>query len=217
VLHNGDLWITLLCVRTSPKTTSAAFGFEICGTDLAHVTGLDRDPQDWKVSYLSLVADGVHANPSASTVIEGDFLYIFTLDENGKRPEIFDQNSSRRTYRSAKNLQYLDRMNGGSRVWSLPRQRQCGTWRAEMTVRYHPELKNWIALLVDPNIFSAKILLRTSPSLTGPWTDGEVIYQSLNSRKTQRDTIPTHSAMPARNIPNSKGRMRSSLPMCATP
>ena len=54
---------------------------------------------------------------------------------------------------------------------------------AEMTVRYHPELKKWIALLVDPDIFSANVLLRASSTLTGPWTDGEVIYQIPELRK----------------------------------
>ncbi|MGA8866430.1 MAG: hypothetical protein WB510_05650, partial [Candidatus Sulfotelmatobacter sp.] len=48
---------------------------------------------------------------------------------------------------------------------------------SELSVRYHPELKKWIAVHVDPMIFSDKVLLRTSPTLAGPWTDGDVIYR----------------------------------------
>jgi len=50
-------------------------------------------------------------------------------------------------------------------------------------VRYHPELKEWLALLVDPDIYSAKVLLRTSPSLIGPWTQGELIYHIPELKK----------------------------------
>jgi hypothetical protein len=47
----------------------------------------------------------------------------------------------------------------------------------ELSIRYHPERKQWIAVMFEPDAFSSKILLRTAPSLTGPWTQGEVIYQ----------------------------------------
>ncbi|MGA8867261.1 MAG: hypothetical protein WB510_09840, partial [Candidatus Sulfotelmatobacter sp.] len=109
VEYNNELWVTLLCVRNAPHATSptAALGFEICGADLAHVTDLKKNPQDWKVSYFPLVPDGVHANPSASTVIDGNNLYIFTLDENGSRPEILTRIPLSGLDDPKKNLQYL--------------------------------------------------------------------------------------------------------------
>jgi Domain of unknown function (DUF4185) len=184
VVHNDDLWVTLLCVRNSPKTTSAALGFEICGADLAHATGLHADPKDWKISYSPLVADGVHANPSASAVIENDYMYIFTLDENGKRPEILTRIPVKELNDPSKNLQYLDAAGEWQSGLEPAKAKAVMEHGApEMTVRYHPELKSWIALLVDPNMFSSKVLLRTSPSLTGPWTDGEVIYKIPEMQK----------------------------------
>ena len=191
VMHNNELWITLLCVRNAPNATSAALGFEVCGTDLAHVTGLQAPPKDWKISYLPLVPDGVHANPSASTVIEGDHLYIFTVDEHDKRPQILVRIPVAGLNDPAKNLQYLN---------------ADGTWQAgldpakakvvmehgvsEMSVRYHPELKEWIAVHVDATFFSDKVLLRTAPSLTGPWTDGEVIYHIPELQKNSSGYDP---------------------------
>ena len=56
-----------------------------------------------------------------------------------------------------------------------------------MSVRYHPELKKCIAVLVDPQIFSGKVLLRSSPSLAGPWTEGEVIYTIPEMQKSYAD------------------------------
>jgi hypothetical protein len=38
--------------------------------------------------------------------------------------------------------------------------------------------------MFDPEAFSSKILLRTAPSLTGPWTQGEVIYQAPEMQLT---------------------------------
>ncbi len=177
VEHKNELWVTLLCVRNAPKATSAALGFEICGTDLAHVTGLRADPQNWKVSYFPLVPDGVHANPSASAVIEDNNLYIYTLDENGSRPTILTRIPLQGLDDPKKNLQYLG-SDGGWHDGLEPAKAkpimQHGA--AEMSVRYHPELKKWIAVLVDPSIFSGTVLLRTSPTMAGPWTEGEVIY-----------------------------------------
>lgn len=191
VLRNDDLWITLLCVRNSPKATPADLGFALCGTDLAHVSGLDRDPSDWKVSYLPLVPEAVHANPSASAIIEGDYLYIFTLDENGKRPEILTRIPVVGLDNPSRNLQYLDasgRWQSGLEPAKAKTVMEHGA--AEMTVRYHPELKSWLALLVDPNYFSSKVLLRTASSLSGPWTDGEVIYQIPELQKNSPEYDP---------------------------
>jgi hypothetical protein len=176
-LHGDDLWVTLLCVRNSPKASVWELGFEICGTDIAHLTGLSGNPQDWKVSYAPLVPESLHANPSASTVIEGDHLYIFTLDEHEKRPEILTRIPLAGLNDPSKNLQYLD-AEGKWQPGLEPAKAKPVMARgaSEMTVRYHPGLRKWIALLVDPDIFSARVLLRTSPTLTGPWTDGEAIY-----------------------------------------
>jgi hypothetical protein len=194
VEYDQALWVTLLCVRNSPKASSAALGFEICGTDLAQVTKLGADPNDWKVAYYPLVPETLHANPSASAVVYGDNLYLFTLYEEGSRPTVLTRIPLAGLQTAAKNLQYL----GSDNQWHagfVPAQAkpvmQHGA--AEMSVRYHPELKKWISVLVDPVIFSDKVLLRTAPSLEGPWTDGDVIYHipemQKNSPEYDKDTF----------------------------
>jgi hypothetical protein len=77
---------------------------------------------------------------------------------------------------------------------------------SEMTVRYHPELKRWIALLVDPNIFSAKVLLRTSPTLAGPWTDGDVIYQIPELSKDSPGYDPDTYCYAGKEHPEFEGK-----------
>jgi len=178
VEHNHELWITLVCVRNAPNSNAFALGFEICGTDMAHVTGLTSDPQDWKVAYFPLVPEGVHANPSASALIEDHDLYIYTLYEQGSRPQILTRIPLSGLGDPKKSLQYL----GSDNQWHdgiEPTKAKAimKTGASEMSVRYHPDLKQWVAVMVDPQIFSDKVILRTAPSMTGPWTDGDVIYR----------------------------------------
>lgn len=178
VEHDHELWITLLCIRNMPNSNAFALGFEMCGTDMARVTGLKEDPQYWKISYFPLVPESVHANPSASTLIEDDYLYIYTLYEQASRPQILTRIPLKGLGDPKTNLLYL----GSDDLWHdgiEPAKAKIimGKGASEMSVRYHPDVKKWIAVLVDPQMFSDKVLLRTSPNLTGPWTDGEVIYR----------------------------------------
>jgi len=53
----------------------------------------------------------------------------------------------------------------------------------EMTVRYHPGLKKWVAILNYPKLFSDKIVARTAPQLTGPWSNNKVIYRIPEMQK----------------------------------
>ena len=178
VEHDHELWITLLCIRNMPNSNAFALGFEICGTEMARVTGLKEDPQYWKISYFPLVPESVHANPSASTLIEDDYLYIYTLYEQASRPQVLTRIPLKRLDDPKKNLQYLgndDHWHDGIEPAKAKIIMSKGA--SEMSVRYHPDVKKWIAVLVDPQMFSDKVLLRTSPNLTGPWTDGEVIYR----------------------------------------
>jgi hypothetical protein len=188
VEYKHELWITLVCVRNKPNSDAFALGFEICGTDLAHVSGLDEDPQDWKVSYFPLVEESVHANPSASALIEDDYLYIFTLYERGNRPQIVTRISLKGLGDPKKNLQYLgsdDQWHDGLEPAKAKVIMNKGA--SEMSVRYHPDLKKWVAVMVDPQLFSDRVLLRTAPGMTGPWTEGDVIYRIPILQKNNSD------------------------------
>jgi Domain of unknown function (DUF4185) len=177
VVSGNQLWVTLLCVRNAPAQTSA-LGFETCGTDLARVEWQGADPQNWKIDYFPLVPDGVHAYPSATAVVDGGFAYIFALKESGTRPLLATRIPLDGLSDPAANMQYLA-TDGQWHKGFDPAQAQPVMEKGspELSIRYHPERKQWVAVMFEPNAFSSKILLRTAPSLTGPWTQGEVIYQ----------------------------------------
>jgi hypothetical protein len=183
-LYKDDLWVTLLCVRNTPKTTSAAFGFETCGTDLARVSGLENDPQKWTVKYFPLVMDGIHAYPSATAIVEGEYVYIFALLESGSRPMLLTRIPLNGLDAPAEHLQYLakngDWKPGLKPSDAMPVMKHGNT---EMTVRFDPALKKWVAIMNYPKLFSDKIVARTAPQLAGPWSEGDVIYRIPEMQK----------------------------------
>lgn len=192
--HNDQLWVTLLCIRAAKSQKSDALGFETCGTDLARLTGLGLGPQQWKVEYFPLVPDGVRAYPSATAVVEGDHAYIFALYESGKRPMLLTRIPLAGLDAPAKNLEYLANDGAwkpGFEPANAMHVMERGT--SEMSVRYHPQRKQWLAVMIAPNIPSDKVLLRTAPRLTGPWTKGKVIYRIPDMQKNtpgyDRDTF----------------------------
>lgn len=173
---NGDLWVTLLCIRHPAKAQPWAMDFETCGSDLAQISHLDRNPQDWKVTIRPLVQDGVGAYPSASTVVEGKYAYLFALYEHGDRPLLATRIPLSGLTSPMANLEYLA-ADGSWKHGFDPTKAKIvmAHGNTELSIRYHPALHSWTAVMFDPGWFSDKILLRTAPSLTGPWTEGDVI------------------------------------------
>ena len=176
--YRGDLWVTLVQVRNAPVTTSAAFAFRISGADLAKVSNLNASPQKWRVKIYPLVPDGVHAYPSATTVVEGDYAYIFAAYEKKPYPMLLTRIPLEGLDAPKENLQYLAK-NGTWKRGLDPADAEyvMVPGASEMSVRYHPSLHKWITVMIAPGFPSDKILFRTAPKLTGPWTKGEIIYQ----------------------------------------
>jgi hypothetical protein len=174
---NGDLWVTLLCIRHAKQPGPWAMDFETCGSDLAQVSHLDRDPQNWKVTIRPLVADGVNAYPSASTVVHDGYAYLFALYESGARPLLATRIPLSGLTSPQKNLQYLSSdgtwMPGFDPAKAKPVMEKGSS---ELSIRYHPSRKEWAAVLLKPEGFSDQVILRTAPDLSGPWTEGEVLY-----------------------------------------
>ncbi len=172
---NNKLWITLLCVRLA--NPASAMGFATCGTDLARIDSPGANPLAWKIRYFPLVANGAHAYPSASAVVAGKYADIFALDEKDGRPLIASRLPLSGLNNPQANLEYLAR--GGEWQQGFDPSNAKAVMSpgiSELSIRYHPELKKWVAVMFDPQAFSNHILLRTASSPTGPWSTGKIIY-----------------------------------------
>jgi hypothetical protein len=135
-----------------------------------------------------LVADGVKAYPSATTVVDDSYVYLFALYESGTRPLLATRIPLAKLSDAAANLEYLAADGSWKPGFDPANAKQVMTHgSSELSIRYHPELKMWLAVMVDPSWFSDKILLKTAPSLSGPWSEGTVIY-----RIPEMEAGPTH-------------------------
>jgi len=186
VYHNNELWITLLCLEVDPTDTTGAFGFKTCGSDLARVSNLEDDPQKWNVDYYPLVANGLSAYPSSATVIDGNYLYLFALYEKGEKPMVLTRISLDKLNNPQENLEYLSK----EKTWKkglLPEDalEVMEKGNSEMSVKYHPERKQWVAVHNNQDFWYAdEILLRTAPSVEGPWSKPVVIHRIEDVKKT---------------------------------
>ncbi len=170
-----DLWITLLCIEPSGKPS--AMGFQTCGTDLARIESPGANPLAWKIRYYPLVPNGVHAYPSATAVVVGKYADIFALDEKHGRPLIASRIPLSGLGDPRANLEYLARDGKWQKGFDPANAKAVmSPGISELSIRYHPRLKKWVAVMFDPHAFSSHILLKTAPSPTGPWSAGKVIY-----------------------------------------
>lgn len=188
-----DLWVTLLCIEHAKKASPWAMDFATCGSDLARISHLDRDPQQWNVEYFPLVPDGVKAYPSASTVVNGKYVYLFALYESGSRPLLVTRIPLEGLNDPQKHLEYLAADGKWTPGFDPANAKMVmKTGSTELSIRYHPALKKWLAVMLDPNGFSDKVILRSAPDLTGPWSESKVIYhipEMLPGPKRDKDTF----------------------------
>lgn len=182
--YQDALWVTLLRVRDKAVEGSAALAFETCGTDLAKVTNLAAPPQQWKVEIYPLVPDGAKAYPSATAVVDGDYAYIFANYEIAPRPMLLTRIPLQGLSAPKENLQYLAK-DGSWKSGFVPSNAQpvMTPGASEMSVRYHPELKKWVAVMIGPTFPSDEIRFRTAPELAGPWSEGQTIYRIPDMQK----------------------------------
>ncbi|MGC2620237.1 MAG: DUF4185 domain-containing protein [Acidobacteriaceae bacterium] len=174
----NEVWVALLCVRATDA--KSAMGFATCGSDLARIESPGPDPQKWKITYFPLVADGAHAYPSATTVVDGNYADLFALDEQGSKPLIAARVPVTGLNDPRRNLEYLAHDGQWLKGFDPANAQAVMTPGAsELSIRYHPELGKWLAVMFDPTAFSPKIELRSAPAATGPWSGGQVIYSVL--------------------------------------
>jgi hypothetical protein len=167
--------------------------FETCGTDLARVSNPGDDPQHWKISYSHLVDDGVKAYPSATAFVEGEYAYIYALYETGSRPLLATRIPLSGLENPRAHMEYLTTDGTWKPGFEPAKAKEVmHLGSSELSVRYHPELKQWVAVLIDPSFLSDKVFLRTAPTFTGPWTDGSVIShipEMQNGPQRDKDTF----------------------------
>jgi Domain of unknown function (DUF4185) len=173
------LYVSLLVVRNKPGATpSDAFGFEIAGTKLATVENIRKSPDQWHITMRDLTDSRLW--PGVSLVPEPKYVMWYTQVSTGEGkgymavmrvPQDKMANPSGNWEYLRKDNQWAQGLAGEDalRVIDQP--------ISEMSVRYHPSIKKWVAVSTGPEFPSPRAVARTADTPVGPWSAPQTIYE----------------------------------------
>ena len=178
-LSGDTLCVSLLAVRNKPGSTSEdAFGFEIAGTKLATISNAHDSPPKWRIRVSDLSDSrlwlGVSIVPEHNELIwytqvsEGEGHGFMTAvrvarDKVGELPNTWEHLNQ--------NGQWVSGLPGSDAAHVIDQA------ISEMSVRYHPSIKKWIALSTGPEFPSPRAVIREADSPIGPWSKPQTIFE----------------------------------------
>lgn len=174
----STLYFSLMVVRNKKGAKPEdAFGFEIAGTKWAVVRNPLANPDQWHVDLTDLSDEKLW--PGSSIFADGQYVYLYTqvVRGEGKGYMTVFRTPRNEMVDPAKNWEYLGKDNG----WhgGLPdgdAKPVIEQAISEMSVRYHPEQKKWVAISPGPELFTGHMIARTSDSPLGPWSAPVTIF-----------------------------------------
>jgi hypothetical protein len=178
-LHGKTLYVALMAVRNKPNAKpDDAFGFEIAGTKLATIDNAQASPEKWHVAIQDLTDSRLWAG--TSIIEDARYLLWYT------HVSVAEGQGYMVVMRVP-----IDKMANPSAGWEY--LRKDNHWTAglagddalhvidqpisEMSIRYHPSVKKWLALSTGPEFPSPRVVARTADSPIGPWSNPQTIYE----------------------------------------
>jgi hypothetical protein len=176
--YRGSIYVVLW--RMKPKPEDKIFSFKTDGAVLAKILNSSATPDNWQVTYLPLL-DFPNLVLSTSAVVQDAYVYLFTLweDDAHGRPMLLARLPLDGLAEPTAHFQYLDQNN----QWKIGLDPEkafvvMDKGASKLSVRYHSESKVWVAISGEPLFGSNKIVARTAPNLTGPWSAMQTVYES---------------------------------------
>ncbi len=209
---DGFVWQNHLYVaiaKLKNRPSEEVFSFKTVGVLLAKVSNLAAPPNRWRIQYLKLTDDPA-LYPGSSIVLSGNHAYFFTVHETRKHQQmILTRVALDQLDRPSTNFEYLAR----DKSWKhgLRADAALGvieTGHSELSVRYHPESKQWLAVS-GGGFLSNQIMIRTAPELTGPWSAQQAVYEfpEMDSGMAERDPDTWCYAVKEHNEFGSPGKL----------
>ncbi|MEW5978899.1 MAG: DUF4185 domain-containing protein [Acidobacteriota bacterium] len=176
-LHGDCVYLAVARVENDPA--EKVFGFRITGVDLVRISNIEASPDRWLMRHFKLT-EGGGAVPGSSVVVKDEYVYLFTLYDDPPRKHqhmIVTRLPLANLENPAASLEYLDK----DRSWKAGLDREDAlvileTGHSELSVRYRSDLKQWLAIS-GAEFLSNRIVIRTAPDLTGPWSGWQTIYE----------------------------------------
>ncbi len=179
-----DVYVALTMIRDQPGIPGA-FNWKPVGVRLARIRNVERPFPKWKIEYFDMYLGNVF--PGISIVTHGGYVYLFSPTDTGDSqhaPTFLTRFSEALLdSRPARiQLEYLARDNswkpaGASGIDFADAKRVMNDPFGAGSVWYQPERKQWFAVGPDAAFRSNRAVIRSSPSLSGPWSPPEVTYR----------------------------------------
>ncbi len=178
--RDGDtVYMSAMIVRNKKGMgPNDPFGFEIVGTRWIVIHNVLADPSQWKFDAKKLTDGDLWVG--TSTFPDGAYVLFYTQVSEGEGKGYMTVLRAPR-----------DKLADPSKVWEyLGRDNKwhSGTPHgnaksvidqpiSEMSVRYHPSVKKWVAISGGPEFPSNRIVVRTSDSPIGPWSSPRTVFE----------------------------------------
>jgi hypothetical protein len=181
------LYVPLLSVKANPAL-AGPFKFEIAGHKFARIKDYaGGDPNRWPVEYLDLtpaIPAGIKAFATTSVLHRGHVyfypLYGATKGGLSLLGNILARIPADRLGDPAGAIEYWTRDGQWERGLDHARVRiVLDAAVSELSVRYHPERRKWIAVYLSLENNGDRMLYRTADSPEGPWTEAKVLIGSI--------------------------------------
>jgi len=178
--RDGDkLYVGMMTVRNRKGAAADdAFGFEIAGTQWFVVRNVTATPDQWKMESKELTAGDLW--PGATTFADGNHVYLYTQVSkgSGKGYMIVLRVAKDKISDPAKSWEYY----GQDKQWhtGAPAENAMHVIDqpiSEMSVRYHPSVKKWIAISGGEEWPTRRIVVRLADSAVGPWSAPRQVFE----------------------------------------
>lgn len=167
-------------------SSNTGLGFMTCGHAAFLIGNIETDPRGWTVSPLPLPENLFGIMLAPAVIVEPPYLYIFGVREPGDHAIYLSRWQTDSVL--AGRREALEWWAGDSISW-VPDSKLI----SEPAILYHDgatefsvfhEERNDLYLAIQTVGFGpADIMMRTAPSLTGPWSDRHLIFQPPEKAK----------------------------------
>ena len=182
--HGGVLYVFLRQIVR--EKGGDVFGFHGIGVTLARIRNPSEDPARWTIDYLR-VASSTTVAPGVAAMVKREYVYLFAvLDDAAHKtqPLILTRVAVDRLDDPASTIEYLAKDGSWKRGLNYKDARiVIDAGATEMSIRYHPELRRWVAIQGKSASLAGEIGFRTSERLDGPWSPWRSLFVQPSRRK----------------------------------
>ena len=181
------LYVPLISVKANPEI-KGPFKFEIVGHKIARIKNFEgADPNQWIIDYMDLmpgIPKSIRAFATTSAVYR-DYVYYYPLYSATKDGlsvfgNILARIPTNKLDNPAQGIKYLTKDGQWEKELDPAKVKiVIGAAVSELSVRYHPDDRKWIAVYMSIRNNGDQMLYQAADAPEGPWTEPKVLIGSI--------------------------------------